>query len=224
MTIREIDQQFRSLVIDYDGFTADENTISARTIFTYFLQARSRYYKQKKQNKQRYSQLSIQNLDCVALKTSDKNQCPSTPPSGCTWQESVAELPIPIEVITVTNDTGDVNFQYMPWNKCKSISSKRVKSARKGKYFTLKQTKNGFKLFILNDSFLKNVSVGMIAENPLDAIFFCDPKAKCSPLEQEMHTTESELEVIMKLAIDSYVRLFQLRQANRDELNNDKKD
>ena len=224
MIIRDLEQRFRSLVLDYDGYTADDNTISARSIYQMLLQARSRYYKQKKQNRQRFSPISIQPLDCVKLVSTDRSECPSTPISGCTWQKSVKALPTPIEIVTVTDDTGEVQFEFIPWNKCKSISTKRIKSARKGKYFTLKQTKSGLGLFVMNDLFLENVSVGMIAEDPLEAINFCDPTAECEPLEQEFHTTESEIEVILKLAVDMYVRLAQLRQANRDEQNNDKKD
>jgi hypothetical protein len=223
MNIRYVEQQFRSLVLDYDGYTADENTISLQTIYKFFLKARSRFYGQKISNRKRFNPISIQSLACIELKESDQNECPSTAPSGCTWRESIKAIPTPIKIITVTNDIGTVNYEYVPWNRCRSIGRKRRPAARKGCYFTHKQVKEGFKLFVVDDH-LENISMTLIADDPLKAIIFCNPDAACDKAEQEVHTTQEELEVICKLAIADYAQLHGLRAANRDEQTNDKKD
>lgn len=223
MDIRYVEQQFRSLVLDYDGYTADDNTLSSQTIYKYFLKARSRYYAQKISNRKRFNPISIQSLACITLKETDKNECPSTAPSGCMWRESEKPIPTFIKLVTVTNDIGTVNYEYVPWNRCKSIGRKRRPSANKGAYFTYKQVKDGFKLFVL-DTFLENISLTMIADDPLEVIIFCDPDAVCNKLDQEVHTTQEELEVICKLAVADWANLQNLRAANRDERTNDKKD
>jgi len=137
-------QQFRSYVSEYRTGISDDNIIpSHKQVYDYFIDARSRYYEQMMSNGKRFNPTSIQSLPCITLEEVDQEECPSIPPSGCVWLKSDKPMPTALKVITVT--IGSQNLTYIPWNRCKSIGRKRIKSSRDKKYFTWKETKDGLR-------------------------------------------------------------------------------
>lgn len=217
-TIRETIFEFRKAESGRDGWTSDDTSLSDQYIYSLLNQARARYYKQKMANNQSFNAQSVQSMNCIELVEADKAQCPSTPPSGCIWLESTCELPTFIKVRSVTNDIGSDNYSYIAWNRANNIGGSRVKSSRKAKYYTYRNTSDGVKLYILNTEFMRNASMEVIADNPLEVTEFCNGYS-CEPMDQYFHTTRAEIEVIVKMAVDSYVRLIQ--RAVPDILNND---
>ena len=217
-TIRETISEFRKSENGRTGYTSDDTALSDQYIYSMLNQARARYYKQKMANNQSFSAQSVQSLNCIELVEADKSQCPSTPPSGCIWLESTCELPTFIKVRSVTNDIGSDNYSYIAWNRAGSIGKSRVKASRDAKYYTYKNTSEGVKFYILNNEYMRFASMEVIGDSPLEVLEFCNGES-CKPMEEYMFSTRSEIEVIIKMAVDSYMRLIQ--RATPDIMNDD---
>jgi len=212
---------FRGYALEFDGYSSDDNPISDRAIYQLFLNARATYYRQMITKRNKFNDITIQHLKCVELELAEVNECPTTPPTGCVWLKSTCPLPPFIMLTGVTDDTGSEEFDRVEWNKTRTVKNKRIKSNRDRKYFTIKDSDDGQYLYLPHELFLKNAHVSMIPLDPIEATAFCGKDAVCQPLEQEAHMTQGELDVVMKLMLDTYTRLFQVRVANRDVQNND---
>lgn len=223
MTIRESITEFRLMAKEASGFVSDDTSLSDKYIYSVLLQARSVYYKQLMKKGESFSHEVVQSLNCVELKRSDISQCPLTPDSGCFWMESIKEIPTIIKLKGVTNDIGTRRFNYISWNDANSIATNRIKSSRDGHYYTYKVTRDGLKLFVLNDIFLEIVTAEGIAEDPIDFLLFCGSEsARCFPMDEKWYSTRGEFDVILKLALDTYVRLKGAR--TNDIINNDREE
>lgn len=220
MTIRKAIYDFRAIQ-DVSGYVSDDNGLADQYIYNLLLQSRSRFYRQKMQNGKMFSPQVYQSLHCVDLIEADKTQCPNNPPSGCIWLQSECTIPMFLKIKSVTNDIGSLNFSYISWNNASNIKTQRTKSSRKAKYYTFKATLTGVKLFVLNDIFVKSMSVEAILENPLEGIDFCGGNdAKCFTMEQDFFTDQDEFETILKIAVDSFSRIVQFQRP--DIVNDDK--
>lgn len=147
----------------------------------------------------------VQTIPCVDLEEAKAEACPCPPPSGMRWLKSKKPLPRFIKLVSITNTLGDINMNYVEWTKIKYKVNSRVKSSRKAKYYTIRDTGEGSFLYILNDDFLKLVSVSGIYESPYDVLSFegCGEKQLeviCNPWDTPFYASSSTIDNICKLA------------------------
>ena len=145
---------------------------------------------------------TIQTINCIEMEEVDKADCPSAPPSGCTWLKSKCVLPKTIKIVSVTDITGSETFAHVDWDKEKYKSNSRVKSLRSKRRYTFKDTGEGLHIYVLNDCYLELISLSAIFEDPYCAATFCgqNKELSCNPLDTPFKTDKALMDRIIRTA------------------------
>lgn len=166
---------------------------------------------------------TIQTINCIEMEEVDKADCPSAPPSGCTWLKSKCTIPKTLKIISVSDISGNETFAHVDWDKEKYKAKSRIKSLRSKKRYTFKDTGEGLHIYILNDCYLKLISLSAIFEDPYCAATFCgqNKELTCNPLETPFKTDKSLLDRIIRTA---WATLPQLKASAGFDWNSDSMD
>lgn len=173
-----------------------------------------------------------QYINCFPMQRADQSECPSLPPSGCIWLKSKKALPKTLKMLSVTTPNGSIKFDPVEWGNYKyTKTSGRIPTTdTTNRYYTLKNTSKGVYLYIYTETekqeMLKSITVGMISENPQEALA-CDDcsdtqSTECNPLDVDFYTCAEVRDLIFKT---TWQTLASLRSsAIVDERNDDRSD
>lgn len=201
-TYRKAVEFYKHPPLDISGFNSDDIGWSDQMILDYILDVRAGELKRRAE-KGKVDKHNVQTLPCIELEEVDLVDCPCAPPTGCMWLRSTSELPRLIKTISVTSIDGNINFNSVDWTKFKYKTTSRIKSTQDKKYYTTKDTGKGTYLYILNDSFLKAVSLSGVFEDPYQAVSYpkcgeVDKEVFCNPWDTDIKTDRGLFDIIMR--------------------------
>jgi hypothetical protein len=223
---RDSVEYFKHVPLDSSGYQSDDLGWSDRVIVEHLLDVRTSEIKQRQLVGIPIDKHNEQTLPCIELEEVDAVDCPCPPPSGCIWLKSNDILPRMISLTSVSSIDGSINFNPVDWTKLKYKVNSRIKSNQKKKYYTTRDTGEGTYLYILNDDFLKAVSLTAIFEDPYCAFSFpkCGEQnieALCNPWNVDIKTDRSIFEAIIRKA---WQILLSIRSAAGSDTYNDSQD
>lgn len=223
-SVREVIESFRHLLAD-KGPLSDENVYSKRELYFLLLRYRARILSEKMRERGfSLSKHNTQTIPCIPVDEVDQNECPCAPASGCTFLKTRHPLPKTIgDVQSVTSLTGNIQYDYIQWERFEDIKHSRFKAEKVKPYFTLKNTGEGTYIYIYNDSHKEFITVTGIFEDPLEIFNFPDCKTgKCDscfkPLEEEFILDPDLLPIVYDMALQQLIRG---KQQSQDIFNDD---
>lgn len=188
---------------------------SAEMVYDFLVQARATYIRQEMSNKRMLPEVLLQSIDCLPLEEVSQAQCGLKAPEGCIWLKT-KKIPHFIKLDKITNSDATVNYDIIGFDRAKGISKRRIASSRKGKYATIKDEE----IYILNSKYIDSINLYGVVEDPLEVVKCVNPKeALCNPMEQDFHTSIQYLDIIIKLAIENYIRTLPAQE--KVQINND---
>jgi hypothetical protein len=166
-TYKEIVQLWRHFPLDSSGHISDDIGMSDMAILNHLLDTRSEILSEIHSSGQQLGPQNFQTLSCVELESVTKtHEMPCIPPSGCIWLRSSKPIPRFIKISSVSDIEGHENISFVEWTKAKIKFNSRHKGNRDKKYYTIRDSGEGSYIYILNDDFLKVVSVSAVFEDP----------------------------------------------------------
>lgn len=217
-TVREIIYRFRHFGEDPTGYTTDETSYSDLAIYDDLITSRATIIKDR-DKKQGFPQEMFYTFPCVTLEETDANECGLTPPSGCKIQKSSCKLPKFLKIRGVTSTLGNIKFDIVSWDALQAKLDNPIKSIATAPYAALRAFGGEINLYILNDSYIKNVTVEAIPEDVVEAAQFCGNKeAICNPLDVQWGTSAALTNPILKMTWDTVLRT---RAAAKPDIIND---
>lgn len=230
-TIRKAVEAFLHYVADSQGYVVDDTAYSKKAVKDHLLNSRMTVTKQKLNDTGFHpSEMMVQTLPCVELVEADRNECPCQPASGFYWLRTVEPIPEMIRTTSVTTTLAkghedDETFQFVKWDRFKNLMTSRIKSLRRKRYYTIRDTSAGPYLYIYNDRFLENAAISAIFAEPAHAAAF--PKcgevnldALCNPLDVDFYTDRDLIDMILKDAAPTAAQLRGI--APRDVVEDDR--
>lgn len=177
-----------------------------------------------------------QTIPCIELKEIDVvGDCPCAPEKGCMWLKSVEPIPdlMNMKPDTVITLDGLIKFEYVEWFRFSHVLCSRYEGIRKNPYYTFRNVKGRFHLYIYANSELtkttqlERIALTGIFKDPLDVINFpvCGIKPFiCDVLDKDF-LIPLELESIVFLkTYSALMSLNRLTLQHGDVLNNDNND
>jgi hypothetical protein len=224
-THRAIVEKFKHNAVDQSGFVSDDDTWSDEFLIKEFLDLRTLLTKQYLAAGKSCSTKMVQTLGCVKVTEEDRSTCPCSIPSGCYWLKSEKPIPSFIKILSVTSTIvhGDMlRFSPIGWDKLQYIPNSRSNFAKKGKYWTTRDTGNGTFLYLYGDRDLQEIQVTGIFENPMEVAVYpscglVDKKALCNPLDVDFHT---DRELVTQILDSAYQRLIAVRSSAKEDVKN----
>lgn len=165
-TYRQIVHSWRHWPGDKSGFVSDDFSMSDEAILCHLLDTRAEVLRNLQTLGIGLGTQNIQTIPCIELEKTDKSECPCAPPTGCIWLKSKKPIPRYIKLSSVSDIIGAENISFIEWNKVKYKFKSRAKGNKNKKYYTIRDIGEGSYLYILNDSFLKMVSLSAVFEDP----------------------------------------------------------
>ena len=139
------------------------------------------------------------------------------------WLKSTTVLPRIIDLQSVVSINGSINFNPVEWSKYKYKKNTRTKSNLNKKYYTTRDDGDGTYLYVLNDDFLKAISLTAIFDNPYEAVSYAkcgelNVNAICNPWMTDIKTDRDIFDSIVKA---SWQTLLQVRNNADADIHND---
>lgn len=163
------------------GVHSDDSRLKSRHIYSTLLTMRSTILVQQVNKKQKLSPWNYQKLPCVEMVEIDINECPCTPPSGCTILRSKFKLPLTLTGLYGTNLKSVSLLDRKPISEV-DISSVPYLSSSKYTTSTLRYFLSGGYLYIVSDFTIKIVTVEGLFNDPIEAYKFenfCSSTGDC---------------------------------------------
>lgn len=204
-TYKQAVEYFKHPPLDASGYVSDDIGWSDRMMLDHILDVRSAEVKKADRLKEPIDSFNIQTLSCIELEEADPVDCPCAPPSGCFWQKSKTALPRMLYKVSLTTINGRDSIGYVDWTDIENKTKSRIKSNRKKRYYTTRDSGDGTFLYILNDDFLKAVALSAVFEDPYCAAAFpkCgedNTEVICNPWDADIKTDRSMFDRIMRIA------------------------
>jgi hypothetical protein len=220
MTVRNLIQLFRHFGEDSTGYTPDDTRLSDLAIWEQIVKSRATMIKNLLKTKHVFGDVMFQTIPCVMFEEVEANECDLIPPSGCKILKSTCEIPNFLHLSGVSSQLGNKSFDIVRWDQLEGKLNSRIESIRKDAYVSIRNINGKQYMYILNDSYIENLVITGIAEDPVIFAQFCgDVNANCDPLSLQVHTDAEIQDAILKMAWDSIIRLRQ--NAVPDIQNND---
>lgn len=220
MTVRKLIQLFRHFGEDVTGFISDDTSLSDLAIWEQIVKSRAAIIKKLIKEKHSFSDVMYQTLPCIMFEEVDANECDLIPPSGCMILKSTCEIPNFLALSGISTQLGNRAFDIVRWDELGGKLNSRIESIRKSAFASIRNINGKQYLYIINDSYIKNVVLTAIAEDPVVFAQFCgDKDAKCNPHELPVHTDAEIQDMILKMTWETVARLRQFSRP--DILNND---
>lgn len=225
-TYRDTVEYYKHPPMDVSGYESDDLGWADLMIIQHILDVRTTELKRQDRIGFDLDKHNQQTLPCIKLEEVDKVDNPCAPPTGCIWLKSTEVLPRMIKMISVTSIDGNINFNSVDWTKFKYKKSSRIKSNKSKKYYTTKDTGDGTFLYVLNDEFIKAISLTSIFEDPYAAVSYpncgvVNTEAVCNPWSTDMKTDRSTFATVMSL---SWSLLPNVRAGAGSDIYNDSTD
>lgn len=220
-TYRSIVHLFRHFPGDYSGYIPNNFNMSDQAILQHLLDTRSELLSNLQTLGFPLGTQNFQTIPCVELEEVESHECPCAPPSGCKWLKSKKPLPRYIKISSVSTITGQDNISYIDWTKIKHKFNSRYPVKNK-RYYTLRDIGQGTFLYVLNDSFLKMISLSAVFEDPKCVLEFggCKKdltKYKCNPWNTPFVLDGGLINKVLK---NAWQTLPQLKQVAPDDRKN----
>ncbi len=218
MTIRKLIHSFRHFGEDPTGFITDDTTFSDLAIWEQLVRTRASIVKALVKSKHKFSEAMIQTIPCIMFEEVEASECNLIPPSGCKILKSTCETPNFLHLVGVSSQLGNKNFDVVRWDQLQGKLNSRILSLREEAYVTMRNINGKQFTYIINDSYIENLVVMAIAEDPIIFAQFCGNKeALCNPLELNAHTDEDIKDLILKATWDT---IFRARQMSKPDIQN----
>lgn len=199
MTYREVLELFKHPYADQTGEESVDFPWSDQAIINYLLILKSAYLTDLIKSGEDVDHLTYISI-CMELEDASPRECPCAPPSGCIWVKTVKKAPRFLDKIRITTIDGNVEYDFVEWNKVSTKTHSRIKSiASKNTYYT---TKNGH-IFLPLDIFKKTINItGISEDNYLSLVASCNitPEQLCNPLDTEFGVSSEDLDIILQKA------------------------
>lgn len=210
VSIREVVQTLIHLLSE-KGPIAQENTWSQEHLYRILLRFRARILSEKiRQRGYSLSQYNYQTLPCVKIDTLDAAEDEFLPFSTSTVQRTLYPIPTPILIKSITSVAGNINYDFIEWERFEDIKNSRFKAERKRAYYSIKNTGEGSHIYLYNDENKEVLSITAIFEDPLLVYNFPDcnnNKKECfTPLDQEFILDPDLLPIVYELAVKSLIQ------------------
>lgn len=211
---------------DKSGYLSDDNEFSKKAIAYHLVSARAIVILEQLRLGKPLSENMFQTLHGVELKEENRtSEVPFAPESGCYWLKSVEPIPSMLNISIVGDILASERFDYLKWRSFDFIKHSRIRSAKKAKYWTIREIDGLHYLYIYNDNFMEGAAITAIFYNPMDAAKFpnfgkVNEEALCNPLDVNFYTDPNLREIIFKIVLQT---MFAVNK-EVDILENDKKD
>lgn len=200
----------------YSKGTASKNTrLSSRHIYSSLITARSLVLEQQINKRQKINDDCYQTLPCMELEKAPIHECSCVPNnSNLIVLRSKAELPSIISNLDgmtiqyVTSLDGSIRYDLTSFENVKYMSGNKY-TGNAVRCFI-----NNNRLYVVHSSFLKAVSVSLLAEDPIKAALFpsiCGTCKECNCKDYgdfDFHTDRKTFSSIEKIAAEKLIGLF----------------
>lgn len=212
---------------DRTGKLSDDFPFSDLAIIQKLIEARAQVLSQEIRMGRPLSREVEQTLPCVEMIEVNRKTTPGAPPADCKWFRSRHPIPSDLLIMSVTGMVAgkdNPRFNFVGWEKYQYIETSRVSSSRNSKYYTLRDTGEGYFLYLYNEDFLEKIAITGVWSDPIEAARYprCgkqDPQALCYPKRVPFHIDRRLTNLIFETAITVGVPKRQF--AGADIRNND---
>jgi hypothetical protein len=212
--------------LDATGHTSNETSWSAELIYDHMLMIRADFIKQKMLLGLKIGYENYRIIPCVPLIKTDRNECPCIPTDGCSFKKTKWPILRHLDIKTVSTSKGEIEYDYVDWEKFESKLNHRMAPIAKSAYYTYKNTGNGNYHYLYNDIHKRFLTYTLIPYDPVEYALFPDCNGNVNhclnPYEDVEFTVDAELEI--KLFDVTYQSLIKTRTKEVDVFNNGIKD
>jgi len=224
-TNREVISSFLHIIAD-KNLISDENLYSLEYLYWHLLRFRARLLSQKlRERGYSLSKFNYQTIPCIGLREVDLHECPCAPQSGCTFLKTKYAIPSFIKIQSVSSITGNINYDFLQWERFEDLRNSRFEAERIRPYYTIKNTGEGAFIYVYNDIHKDFITITAIFEDPINVYKFpsCDDKVDpCfDPMEKEFLLDSDLIPLMYDIA---YQGLFRAQQQVQDIVNNSQDD
>lgn len=218
---------FKHWALTTDGKLSDDLPVSDLAITRKLVEARAQVISQYLEMGVTLSKEVEQTLDCVSMEEVPAAEAPCAPPSGCTWRRTVTPLPSDLIIRSVTGMVAgkdNPRFSWIEWDKFQYVQESRLAPMRKARWFTLRDTGEGYHLYLYNEDFLEKITITGIWSNPIEAAQYpkcgkINTTALCFPKQVPFHIDRKLANLIFETAIQ--IGLTKRQFSQTDVVNDD---